>query len=150
MSIPGKHKIWKQFVVFLLAVHTLTGCAIITYNVRKDVLPTTSTRAMVQQWPLTVGVFVPSSVKTQVFSKDLWRVPAGEATASTFQWAVQQMFTHTVDLDVLPSAGTVPSGLAGVIELSDIRCDYSMLREYQYEFVLYSRKGEVVGLWTIT
>jgi hypothetical protein len=105
---------------------------------------------MVQQWPLSVGIYVPSTVRTCVLAEHLWRVPAGEAATKTFQWALQQMFANLVDLDVPPSTGTVPNGLAGVVELSDISYTYTMPRVFHNEIELYSRKGERIGRWSIT
>lgn len=150
------HTVIRSLGLFLVIPFFVAGCAI-TYHVRKDALPAPSTAAMVQQWPLTVGVVVPPAVKSRVFAKYAARVPAGEAAASTFHWALEQMFTEIVDLDGSPSAGTVPSGLAGVIELSDISFTfpdisdtYLMPGALHYEIGLYSRQGESIARWSLT
>jgi len=137
------------FTALFIILISFSGCAI-TYNIKKDALPAPTDSAMVQQWPLAVGLYIPPSVKSKVISKDLWRVPAGKDAALTFRWALSQMFNQVFDLETLPSNDAIPSGLAGVIELTDISYTDKLPRSLRYEITLYSNGGEKIDVWTLT
>jgi hypothetical protein len=145
-------QIWyilTRFLLLYVVTILFTGCAV-TYNIKEDMLPTPTSSAMVQQLPLTVGVFIPPSVKSLVIAKALWRTPTGEVAASTFHWALAQMFTKIVELDTPPTEGIIPSGLAGIFELSDILYEYPEPSALTYRIQLYSSKGEIIKSWSLT
>lgn len=111
---------------------------------------------MVQQWPLTVGLYIPPSVKSRVLVQAAtsvprirsdWKVPAGDEAAATFRWALERMFAKVVVVDESPSERVIPGGLAGVIELSDISIGPHVLI---FESGLYSGKGDKIDSWQIS
>ena len=128
----------------------LAGCAV-TYHVRPGLLPAESTVAMVPQWPLKVGVYVAPSVRTMVFARALWRVPVGNAVASSFRWAVGQMFADVTDVDAPSSSGSPDPRLAGIIALTRM-ADEGSARAFgslRYEIALYSNDGKEIDRWTL-
>ena len=138
-----------RLIVLCLVVSLSTGCAV-THDVNQDVLPQPTATAMIQPWPLTVGLYIPPTVSSRVFAQQGWRVPAGEAVAANFSWTLQQMFTRVVELDKPPSGPGLPQGLAGVVELSDIAYEYGISGSLGYEIALYSGKGDRLDGWPET
>jgi hypothetical protein len=138
----------RAAILTIAVVILAAGCAV-THDVKPELLPAPTASAMVQQWPLSVGVYIPPSVRSREFAKDLWRVKGGGASiASTFQWALAQLFAEVVLLDAPPSVGKVPDGLVGVIELSDVAPKHAgVLASYEISF--YSAKGEKIASWTL-
>ena len=132
-----------------LAVVMASGCTF-TYPVKQEVLPQPATVAMIQPWPLRVGLYIPPAVRSRVLAQQAWRVPAGEAVASNFQWALEQMFARVGVLDAPPAGQALPDGLNGAVELSDIAYDDAVPGSLRYELGLYSAKGERVDGWPIT
>lgn len=51
-----------------LVVVMATGC-MFTYPVRQEVLPQPTTVVMIQPWPLCMGAFIPSAVRSRVFAQ---------------------------------------------------------------------------------
>ena len=128
----------------------MQGCSF-TYSIKQEILPLPSATALVQKWPLTVGLYIPPSVKSKVFSQQAWRVPAGKEVSSTFIWALSQMFAHVVEVDLPPTEENIPSNLAGVIVLSDVSIvDASGSESLRYETGLYSQGGHLIDQWSLT
>jgi hypothetical protein len=135
-------------LVLCLAVVAATGCAF-TYPVKQEVLPQPAAAAMVQPWPLRVGLYIPPAVRVRVFAQQGWRVPVGEPVASNFQWVIEQMFARVVVLDAPPAGHALPNGLDGVVELSDVAYEFTLPETLRYEVGLYSGNGERVDSWPI-
>lgn len=128
---------------------SMSGCSF-TYGIKQDILPPPSASALVQKWPLTVGLYISPSVKSKVFSQQAWRVPAGKELASSFTWALDQMFDHVVEIDSPPSEMSIPGNLAGVIVMSDASIgDAAGSESLRYEIGLYSQGGRLVDQWTL-
>lgn len=139
-----------SYFVFGLAIVAVQGCSF-TYRIKQEILPPPSAKALVQKWPLTVGLFIPPSVKSKEFSQQAWRVPAGKEISSTFIWATGQMFAHVVEINFPPTEKNIPNNLAGVIVLSDVSIgDASGLESLRYEIGLYSQGGHLVDQWSLT
>jgi len=132
-----------------LAVTAVSGCAFI-YPVEQKVLPQPTTAAMIQPWPLSVGMYIPPAVRSREFARQGWRVPVGEPAASNFQWTLEQMFARVVVLDAPPAKQALPDGLNGVVELSDIAYDFATPESLRYEIGLYSDAGERIESWPVT
>jgi len=138
-----------RMLVLGLALVATTGCTF-TYPVKQQVLPQPTTVALIQPWPLSVGLYIPPAVKSRVFAQQAWRVPAGESAASSLHWALERMFDRVVVLEAAPAGALLPEGLNGIIELSDLAYDYVIPEALRYEVELYSGTGERVGGWSIT
>jgi len=147
VSIRAMLNTCLRCLVMCLAVVVATGC---THPVKQEVLPQPTTAALIQPWPLSVGLYIPPAVKSRVFAQDLWRVPVGEPAASNFQWTLEQMFTRVVVLDARPAGQALPDGLNGAVELSDMAYEFAKPESLRYEVGLYSVKGERVDGWPIT
>jgi hypothetical protein len=148
-----------RFLVLCLAASASAGCAV-TKHLDRSILPQPSTTAMVQQWPLAVGLYVPPDVRSRVlqqvgegilFEREKWNVPVGQEVASTFRWALEQMFAEVVVLEQAPSGAETAGRVAGVFELSDIRLGPHPLsfRTLLLDVALYSRSGERIDSWQV-
>lgn len=125
----------------------LAGCAF-TYSIKPELLPAAEASAMVQQWPLTVGLYVTPKVRSREFSRGAAHVPAGNELASSFQWAVSQLFANVVVLDAAPTAGSIPNGVAGIVELSDVAL-HEGDKPITYEINFYSGLGLKSETWSL-
>jgi hypothetical protein len=123
------------------------GCAI-TYNVNPELLPDTKGAALVQQLPLAVGVYIPHSVRSREFSKGTGHVQVGHALATTFEWALSQLFSKVVILNSTPSNAAIQSGLAGAIELANVSLSENQ-DSFVYEIIFYSPTGEKIDTWSL-
>jgi len=149
VSIRAMLNTCLRSLVLCLAVVVATGCAF-TYPVKQEVLPQPATAALIQPWPLSVGLYIPPAVRSRVFAQQAWRVPVGETAASNFQWTLERMFTRVVVLDAQPAGQALPDGLNGVVELSDMTYEFDQPESLRYEVGLYSATGERVDGWPIT
>jgi len=149
VSIRAMLNTCLRCLVLCLAVVMASGCAF-TYAVKQEVLPQPSTAPMIQSWPLSVGLYIPPAVKSRVLGQQGWRVPVGEAAASNFQWTLERMFARVVVLDAPPAGQTLPGGLNGIVELSDIAYEFATFESLRYEIALDSGKGERVDRWPVT
>ena len=149
VSIHAMLNTCLRCLVLCLAVVVATGCAF-TYPVKQEVLPQHATAALIQPWPLSVGLYIPPAVRSRVFAQQAWRVPVGEPAASNFQWTLERMFARVVVLDAPPIGQALPDGLNGVVELSDMTYEFAQPESLRYEVGLYSATGERVDGWLIT
>jgi hypothetical protein len=138
----------RRLAVVSLVACLATGCTF-TYRLRPELMPAPSASALIAPWPLAVGVYIPPSIRDRVLAQQLWRVPVGDATASTFEWAVANMFTKVDELDTPPAGRTAPSGLAGSIVLEDVALEGTPRDSLRYEIALYSAEGVRIDRWSL-
>ncbi len=147
------------FLVLCLAVVASAGCAV-TRTLDTSALPGPSTVAMVEQWPVAVGVYIPLDVRTRVLTQKVesgllegqrWNVPVGQEAALAFRWALEQMFARVVVLDEVPSPTVDAEGVVGVFELSDIRLGSApgLFHALMLDVALYSGSGEKIDSWQV-
>lgn len=103
---------------------------------------------MVPQWPLAVGLYISPQVRSSEFSREAARVEVGSALASTFQWAVSQLFATVVVLDSQPNAKNIPGGLVGAIELTDVDL-HEGDAPIGYDIKFYSAKGNSTDTYSL-
>lgn len=125
----------------------MAGCTF-NYSIKAELLPAESSTAMVHKAPTTVGLYINPRIRSYAFSRGAGRVQAGAQLASTFQWAVLQLFEKVVILDTRPSIDRFPIGLAGVIELSDVELNegYAPIR---YEIVIHDALDNKTATWSL-
>lgn len=122
-------------LAFSLAV-LVSGCGSLDPKIH-PILPEPEQRAMVEPWPVKVGVYVAPAATTLQYGKGWVKTPAGETIDSTFRWGLAQLFAETVPLGAPPDRTPPPAGLAGSIELAEVR-----IRE--------GNKADVLGTLPIT
>ncbi|NJD24711.1 MAG: hypothetical protein FIB06_04840 [Betaproteobacteria bacterium] len=124
----------------------LAGCTI-SYGIRPELLPSGDAKALVQQYPLSVGLHIAPKVRTKEYRQGLALVPAGDQLTISFTWAVGQLFANTVMLDHMPAGNQLPDGLSGAIELADVDLhDGNATTKYAINF--YSATGELLETWS--
>jgi hypothetical protein len=130
----------------LLAV-VPSGCAL-TYSVPPERLPAAIGGAMVERWPLEVGVFYMPAGREAVAADAAWRVPLGDAVAATIDWSLAQMFASVRTVDRLPSP-SLPSQLAGVIVVRSAEAQpYPAV--VTLDVALVAPDGATVAEWGVT
>jgi hypothetical protein len=75
----------------------------------------------------------------------------GTSIASSVEWALAQLFAKVELLDTAPSIGQVPTGLAGLVDLTDVSFKFTPVLGWtaSYEIGFYSAGGEKTGSWTL-
>lgn len=127
----------------LVAIVLLAGCAI-TYEVDDRYLPPLSTQAMVERWPVAVGVYYAPQISGS-YSKvaAAARVAMGAELISTFRWALNQMFAEVITLEALPPSQEHRARIAGIVALErvDAAGDWGI--------ALYGPDGRVLDRWEV-
>jgi hypothetical protein len=118
------------------------GCAT-TSHPDRDLLPAPTAMAMTQPWSLTVGLYVPADVRNMEVHQGFAHAAVGGEIASTFQWALTQLFTTVVLLDAPVADPSAAASLAGIIELSHVG------RRLDYDVTFRNASGEVIGRWSM-
>ena len=85
------------------------------------ILPTPEQRALIEPWPIKVGVFVSPNIDKLQYGRGWRKTPAGKTIDLTFRWGIAQLFGETLPLGRPPGEVAPPEGLAGSIELADVR-----------------------------
>jgi hypothetical protein len=125
----------------------LTACLVVgcstTSHTEQDLLPAPTNVAMVQPWPLTVGLYVPADVRTMEVRQGLMHAAVGDEIARTFQWALAQLFANVILLDTPAAEPSAAASLAGIIELAHVgpRLDYDVS--------FRNASGAVIGRWSM-
>jgi len=141
----------RRLMLAIAMMLSVAGCAI-NYSIKPELLPAAPASAMVEQWPLAVGLYIPASVRNHEFTEGRARVQAGAELASTFGWALSQKFARVVELDASPQKAGIPKGLAGAVELANVSLNkYPSLahEEFVYDIVFYSTGGEGINEWLL-
>jgi hypothetical protein len=125
-----------------LAACLVAGCAT-TSHVERDLLPAPTDAAMVQPWPLTVGLYVPAEVRNLQVQQGAAHAAVGGEIARTFQWALAQLFSTVVVLDAPVAEPPTAASLAGIIELTHVG------RQLGYEVTFRKASGEAIGRWSM-
>lgn len=133
----------------LVAALLLTGCAV-TYTVDAARLPDTSTPALIERLPVTVGVHHAAGVRETVARPaDAARIPIGAEVVSTFDWALHQLFTGVVAVAEAPSGRAAPPGIAGIVVLARVQSSAGQ-QLLTYSLELRSPEGDLLDQWDIT
>lgn len=129
--------------VLLVVIVLLAGC-VFTYAVDDRYLPPRSAQAMVERWPVAVGVYYAPQISGS-YSKltAVARVAMGAELISTFRWALNQMFAEVVTLEALPPSQEYRARIAGIVALErvDAAGDWGI--------ALYGSDGHVLDRWEV-
>lgn len=129
----------------------LAACAgTFTYRVDADRLPFPDRAALVEQWPIRVGVrHAPGLRGAETVVADAARVVFGQEVVGGFDWALRQRFASALELDALPPDRWAESGIAGIIVLAAVRA-YPDSRQLMLDVEFRAPDGRLLENWTVT
>lgn len=126
-----------------------TGCAI-DYQLREDLLPARAATALIEPWPLDIGLYIPPPVQARVIGHQAWRMPVGETLTANFHWTLRQMFRRVEVLTAPPAGRRQPGELSATLELAAVDYRYGVPGSLGYDIVLRSTQGAVLDAWSVT
>ena len=129
----------------------LGGCAgTFTYRVDRDRLPFPDKTALVEQWPVNIGVHhAPRLREADTDVSAAARVVFGQDLLAGFDWALRQRFASVLEVEALPPDRPAPSGIAGIVGLAAVRA-HPDSRQLMLDVEMRAPEGQLLERWTVT
>lgn len=138
-------------LIFGVLGGVLAGCAsTFTYRVDGDRLPSADATALVERWPVSIGVrHAPGLRDEDTAVAEAARVVFGQEVVAGFDRALRQRFASVQDVDALSPGRLAPSAIAGIVGLAAVRA-YPDSRQLMLDVEFRTPEGQLLEKWTVT